>query len=242
MRRAMCGWGDEGAARVTAPDRAREGAEVRAVAYRGARGAVLAALALLGAVGCHRGGRTESAAAGSVSPSGAMRDRGEAAARADAEAVLASARADAHIIALLRAASDGEVRSGAAAIARAVNPDVTAYAHQMINAHTALDARLGDFAMVHSIAPQLPDQSLPSRQAKELAQLAPLAGAAFDQAYATQQLHAHRRALAIVEGARARARSASLRTFLADSVAPAVAAHLRGAEYLVQRLTRPETM
>lgn len=242
MRRGMRGAREETATRAAAPERARGRVTVGTVSHRGAVRLALASIALLAAAACRHGGRTETAAAGAVTPAGAAADRGMAAAQADAAAVLASARADAHIIAILRATSDGEVRSSAAAIARAVNPDVTSFAHHMINAHTALDARLRDLAMVQSIAPQLPDQALPSRQERELAQLAPLAGAAFDQAYAAQQLHAHRRALAIVEGARTRATSAPLRTFLADTVAPELAAHLRDAEYLVQRLTRPVSM
>lgn len=205
---------------------------------RGARRArMLGALLLAGAasLGCARRVRTSSS--GSIAGTRQAPRDTAALVRDQVSRALSRVRNDAQVLGMLQVVDSGETRAAAAALIQGVDPDVRAFAQRMINEHAALDEQIVLLAQREGLRPAAPDRTLSELQAEELESVRPFAGPAFDRAYAAQQILAHRRALALVEGAAARgATRPAVRAFLGDSVRVRVAEHLRSAENLLRRV------
>jgi len=127
------------------------------------------------------------------------------------------------------AASDAfEVASANLALEKSPSRFIKAYAEQIIDAHTKSTATLKAAAAEANLTPVV---TLPAVLQARLDALAPLTGAAFEKAYAAQQIAVHEAMLGMLEDYGASGDVSSLRTFANDAV-PAVEHHLEMARDL----------
>lgn len=161
-----------------------------------------------------------------------------ATAQAQAQRVLANMRSEGDVIGALGETNRAEIAAAAAAELRAGTPDVLAYARQMVAEHTAMDAEVAAIVQRGDLRSRVPD-GLRQLHESELAALRPLTDDEFERGYVSQQALAHRRTLALVDGAIPMARDSALRAMLTTRVRPRVAEHLRVAEFLQRRLLNP---
>lgn len=119
------------------------------------------------------------------------------------------------------AASDAyEIASSKLASDKAQAAELKSFAQQMVKDHTASTAKLKSAA--GSITP---DATMNAEQRANIDALEAASGAAFDTAYRTQQLAAHQKALAALQGYAASGDNAALKSF-ASETAPVVQGHL----------------
>ena len=119
------------------------------------------------------------------------------------------------------AASDTfEIASARLAETRATSAGLKTFAVRMVTDHTDSTIKLKAAAGALK-----PDPTLSGEQQSDLAALKAANGAAFDSAYKTQQLAAHTKALALMQGYAASGDNADLKAF-AGKVAPVVQSHL----------------
>ncbi len=123
------------------------------------------------------------------------------------------------------AASDAfEIATSKLALTNGASSTVKAFAQKMIDAHTASTAKLK--ATTAGLTPALtPDPTLSAEQQQKVDSLKALNGAAFDQAYKTEQAAAHQQTLDMLSGYAATGDVPALKTF-ASGLVPTVAAHL----------------
>jgi len=153
--------------------------------------------------------------------------------------VVASVHYDTQIMGIVHEANVGEIVTGQIAAQRATDALVKAFATTMVTEHTTLDTEGGLLAVQLGLAPELPDAALPSRQSAEASQLSGLSGAAFDRAFIAQQVTAHERTLAIIDGFVAKATRAPLRSLLETQVRPHIVQHLTMVQQLRTRIGAP---
>jgi putative membrane protein len=122
-----------------------------------------------------------------------------------------------------------EIAAAHDAMAQSHTARVQAFAKQMIEDHTRMSESLGR-AVTAAGLPQ-PPLAMSSDQAAMLAALQGLRGAEFDQAYARQQVLAHRQALAVTQSYAASGADANLRK-VAQGGAPTIQHHLEMAEQI----------
>jgi len=113
------------------------------------------------------------------------------------------------------------------------NPQVRAFAERMIADHDATSRALADAAGQAGLSP--PPAAMSEDQAHWLAGLQGMNGRDLDQAYARQQMLAHRSALTVQQGYAANGDVPALRRAAAAAV-PVITAHLAAAEQLQQGL------
>lgn len=129
------------------------------------------------------------------------------------------------------AASDRfEIESSKLAATSAQSAAVKSFAAKMITAHTTSTAKLK--SALATVSPAVtPDDTLSSDQRQKLDNLKGLNGPAFDSAYGSAQVDAHRAALDALNGYAASGDNATLKA-LAKSMVPTVTAHLNMAKSL----------
>lgn len=129
------------------------------------------------------------------------------------------------------AASDAfEIAISNLAADKSQSAKVKAFAKQMIEAHTESTAKL-KLAASTATPTIVPDPTLSPEQQSKLTDLQSRSGAAFDTAFATEQVAAHQAALDALRGYSTGGDVEPLKTF-ATSLTPIVAAHLNMAKSL----------
>jgi putative membrane protein len=116
-----------------------------------------------------------------------------------------------------------EIQSSQLALQKAQNADVRQFAQMMIDHHTKTTQQVTAAARAAGLTP--PPPQLEPEQARMIAELQPLSGAAFDRAYVRQQRMAHEMALALHSNYAERGDTPSLRQAAATAV-PIVRQHL----------------
>jgi len=143
--------------------------------------------------------------------------------------------ADASTLAIVRMANNVEVAYAIIATRRATTSSVKALVRREQATHTRLNASIERLATRMDVEPRddevsflLRDQSLPRRDS-----LRALAGRRFDSAYVDLEVRSHRELLVAIDSVFLRSvQSPALASYLADSLRPAVRAHLVQAERL----------
>ncbi|GAA3693725.1 hypothetical protein GCM10022268_00770 [Sphingomonas cynarae] len=127
------------------------------------------------------------------------------------------------------AASDAfEIETSRLALTNGASAAVKSYANKMIEAHTTSTAKLKTVAA--GVAPAItPNPALNVEQQQKLDQLKALNGAAFDQAYKTEQAAGHQQTLDALKAYAATGDAPQLKTF-ANEMIPIVTAHLNMAK------------
>ena len=132
------------------------------------------------------------------------------------------------------AQSDGyELAAAQTALAQSRNPQVRAFAGQMIADHENMARTLRDASKASGLEP--PHPHVGADQARFLAGLQSLRGDEFDREYARQQMLAHTSALTTMRSYAAIGSDSNLRS-LAASAAPVIEHHLQTARQLLQSL------
>lgn len=133
------------------------------------------------------------------------------------------------------AQSDGyELAAAQDALAQSRNPQVRAFAEQMIADHEHTSAALQDAAKASGLQP--PRAHVGADQARLLAGLQSLRGSEFDREYARQQMLAHTSALTMMRSYAEKGSDPNLRRMAASS-APIIERHLQRARQLMQSIT-----
>lgn len=146
---------------------------------------------------------------------------------------------DAQIAHVVMTANQGEVDLGNLAKDKAENPDVKAFANDMVTDHSAANEKGNQLTQQISLTPEENDLStqLKSSVDQSKAKLdSTAAGAAFDKAYIDDQVTAHQTVLdaldnTLIPGAQ----NAELKTML-QNMRPTVAQHLDRAKQLQTKL------
>ena len=129
--------------------------------------------------------------------------------------------------AMMAAQSDTyEIQAARDALAQTQNPQVRSFAQQMIQDHTQTSEALRQAVAASGLPP--PPPAMSSDQAMWLSSLQSLRGASFDQAYARQQVLAHRQALAVQQSYADGGKDTNLRKTAASAV-PMIQHHLQVA-------------
>ena len=186
------------------------------------RRTIATSAALLALAACGRGGETGQANTATVA---GVDDTNMTAPNSAAPA------SGAQNFANVAAASDAfEIETSKLALANGASASVKSYANTMIEAHTASTAKLKTAAA--GLTPAItPDPTLNAEQQQKLAQLKTLQGAAFDQAYKTEQAAGHQQTLDALKAYAATGDVPQLKTF-ATGMIPIVTAHLNMAKTL----------
>jgi len=130
------------------------------------------------------------------------------------------------------AQSDGyELAAAQTALAQSHNPQVRAFAEQMISDHENMARALGDAAKAAGLKP--PQSHVGGDQARFLSSLQSLRGDDFDREYARQQMLAHTGALTVVRSYAEKGSEPNLRR-MAAGAAPVVEHHLQVARQMLQ--------
>ena len=115
------------------------------------------------------------------------------------------------------------------ALAQSRDPGVRGFAQRMIDDHARLGETVRQAAAAAGLPP--PPEAMSGDHAAMLSALQGLRGSDFDQAYARQQVLAHRQALAVARSFAAAGAEANLRR-AAQSAAPMIRQHLEMAEQM----------
>lgn len=141
---------------------------------------------------------------------------------------------DAQIAAIVVAANSVDIDAGKLAQARASNPEVKAFAQQMVSDHTGVNKQAVALVTRLKVTPQDSDLSNSLKQGGKanLARLHGLAGVQFDKAYVANEVSYHQAVIdALDQTLIPNARNAELRETLVK-VRPAFVAHLEHAKRL----------
>jgi putative membrane protein len=122
-----------------------------------------------------------------------------------------------------------EILAGRDALAQSQNSSIRAFAQQMIEDHTRTSETLRQAVSAAGLSQ--PPSGMSGDQTMMLSALQSLRGAEFDQAYARQQVLAHRQALAVADSYAKSGADANLRK-TAQSAVPLIQHHLEQAEQL----------
>ena len=122
-----------------------------------------------------------------------------------------------------------EILEARAALAQSANPQVRAFAQQMIQAHEQTAEQLRVVVAREGLRPPAPGVS--GDQSMFLAALQSARGAEFDVSYAKQQILAHHAALAVEQAYAASGDDAAIRQLAAGAVS-VISSHLEMAEQL----------
>jgi putative membrane protein len=122
-----------------------------------------------------------------------------------------------------------EIQAARDAITQSQNPQIRAFAQQMIADHTRTSDSLRRAALASGLP--APAQAMSSDQATMLSALQGLRGADFDKAYAKQQVLAHTQALAVEQSYASAGMNPNLQA-VARSGAPLIQHHLEMARQI----------
>ena len=122
-----------------------------------------------------------------------------------------------------------EIQAGDVAIAQSQNPQIRAFAREMIVDHNQTSKALARAAAASSLPP--PIAAMSSEGAALLAALQSLRGADFDRTYVKQQVLAHQQALAVEQSFAAAGADPNLRE-VARTTVPLIDRHLKMAQQI----------
>jgi putative membrane protein len=144
---------------------------------------------------------------------------------------------DATIVAIFDAANTYDVETGQLALQKSHTKAVRDLAHQFIHDHKAVRQQGRDLAAKLSVTPTPPKQSdLADAHVKAMADLKSKSGAAFDKAYADQEVAFHQAVLDAVTNTLLPAiQNAELKAFV-QKVGPAFQGHLEAAKQLQKKV------
>jgi putative membrane protein len=145
---------------------------------------------------------------------------------------------DPQIAGIVVAANQIDIDAGKAAKSRSKNKEVQAFAQLMITDHTAVNKQASDLVKKLKVKPEESDTSraLKSAAKETAAKHKALKGAAFDKAYADNEVAYHQQVLdAIDKVLIPNAQNAELKGLL-EKVRPAIAAHLEHAKMMASSL------
>lgn len=123
-----------------------------------------------------------------------------------------------------------EIAAAKLATTKAASADVKSFANEMTKAHTASTTKIKAAAKA-AMPAMTPDPTLTSDQSDELADLGKVTGTDFDKKYISDQVDAHKDALALMENYAKSGDVAPLKT-AANEIAPTVRKHLDMAQKL----------
>jgi putative membrane protein len=190
---------------------------------------------LLAATACQgrtdNAGRDQSAAASAATPA----DTGTAA-RAGAPTPKGGL-GDSNIVALLDEANMADSAAGAAALKKAANPDVKAFAKLMMAEHHELRVAGQELAKQLGVTPKLPERDpLAGYLRNEMDALKKTAkGTEFDQTYIDHEVSIHQAVLDFANQARVTTQTAELRALIEKAV-PVIKKHLDQAQEIQKKL------
>ena len=147
---------------------------------------------------------------------------------------------DANIVALLDEANMADSASGAYALGKATNPEVKAFAKQMMGEHHSLRLQGQQLAKRLNVTPAPPaDDPLKPAAASEMAALrAAPKGAQFDRTYIEQEIGIHKAVLDLAEKAHGAAQNEELKKLI-EQAKPVIEKHLDRAEEIQKKLGKP---
>ena len=126
-----------------------------------------------------------------------------------------------------------EIMEAQAALAQSSDPQVLAFARQMIHDHGETSRALQEATMRAGLKP--PPMAVGANQAPFLAALQSMRGPEFDKTYWRQQALAHRSALTVEQGYATDGDTPAIRQAAAAAI-PTIQAHLAMAEQMVAKL------
>jgi putative membrane protein len=150
----------------------------------------------------------------------------------------AQAPTDPQIVGIVLAANQIDIDAGKAALAKAHNADVKAFAQQMITDHSALQKSVKQLgAKLHvTPAPSSTADSLKSQAATTATRLKGLSGDAYDKAYIDNEVAYHQAVIDAVSNVLIpNAKNAELKSAL-EGAAPAFQGHLKHAQMIQSSL------
>jgi putative membrane protein len=192
---------------------------------------------LLAATACQgrteNAGRDQSAAASAATPT----DSGTPAPSGASAATPKGGLGDSNIVALLDEANMADSAAGAAALKKATNPDVKAFAKLMMAEHHALRVAGQELAKQLGVTPKLPERDpLAGYLGNEMDALKKTAkGAEFDKTYIDHEVSIHQAVLDFANQARVTTQTAELRALIEKAV-PVIKKHLDQAQEIQKKL------
>ena len=129
-----------------------------------------------------------------------------------------------------------EIDAARVVLTQSQNPQIRAFAQQMIDAHTKTSEALKQATMASGLPP--PPMALSGDQRSLLGALQSLKGADLDHAYVTQQVNAHTSALVTEQAYAMSGSDANLRT-VARSTTPIIQHHLEMAQQMMASMGSP---
>ena len=147
---------------------------------------------------------------------------------------------DPQIAAIVVTANQVDIDAGKLAKAHSRNKDVKAFAQRMITDHTAVNKQASALVKKLKVKPEESDtsRSLKSAAKQTAGKMKGLKGAAFDKAYADNEVAYHQQVLdAIDKVLIPSAQNAELKGLL-EKVRPAIAAHLDHAKMMASSLAK----
>jgi putative membrane protein len=141
---------------------------------------------------------------------------------------------DAHIASIVVTANQVDIDAGKLAKAHATNPEVKAFAEQMITDHTGVNKQATDLAAKLNVTPEdnPTSESLKKGGDDNLKNLRSLKGTAFDKAYIDHEVAYHQAVLDAVDKTLIpNAKNEELKALLVK-VRPAFVAHLEHARHV----------
>lgn len=153
---------------------------------------------------------------------------------ADKPAAAAAAPTDPQIAMIAVTADTVDIDAGKLATSKSTNPKVKEFAEMMIRDHTSVNEQATALAKKLNVTPEesATSKSLKAGGDKMMAKLKGLNGAAFDKAYADNEVTYHEQVIAAVDKTLIpNAKNAELKSLL-ESVSPVLKSHLQHAKEL----------
>lgn len=153
-------------------------------------------------------------------------------------AALAQNLNDAQIAAVVVTANQTDINAGKLAAQKAINPDVKAFGHHMVQDHTGVNKQATDLVNKLKVTPEPNPTAMSIKEGgeKNVMHLKELKGSAFDKAYIDHEVAYHQQVLdAMDKTLIPDANNAELKALLVK-VRPAFAAHLEKAKEIQSML------
>jgi putative membrane protein len=144
---------------------------------------------------------------------------------------------DAELTGFINAFNDAEVEVGQLAASKATDPEVKAFASQIVRDHRALKAEVNRTVQQLNLTPTIPedDEDLAEDHQTGMRDLrAKATGGAFDEAFLEHEIRMHRKVLDEVRDAIGRSQSVDMRTLL-EKARDGIQGHLTRAEELEKK-------
>ena len=150
------------------------------------------------------------------------------------------APSDPQIAGIVVAANQIDIDAGKLAKSRTKNKEVSKFAQQMITDHTAVNKQASELVKKLGVKPEdsATSKGLKSAAGQNMANLKSLKGAAFDKAYADNEVAYHQQVLEAIDKVLIpSAKNAELKDLI-TKVRPAIAAHLEHAKMVQSSLAK----